>query len=214
MFDMAIFDLDNTLFDTDQIPLTVLDPVMELIRKEPWITNTALSIIEEECRRISFDELVRRHQFPLSLIRECYAAYSSIILTEPIYPFADWHLVTAFSNDRVLVTSGIRAFQSQKITLLNIAHGFSEIVIDGIDDESRKHKEQIFDDLIEGRGARRESVLIVGDSPSSELEAGRRLGCVTAQILRRDIPVDPKADFHSIGLADLAEYFLHRGSYL
>jgi FMN phosphatase YigB (HAD superfamily) len=49
---------------------------------------------------------------------------------------------------------------------------------------------------LETRKLRSEKVLIVGDNPDSEIEAGNRLGIKTVQILRPGVPRADNASYH------------------
>jgi FMN phosphatase YigB (HAD superfamily) len=82
------------------------------------------------------------------------------------------------------------------VRALQIGDLFSGIEIDAIDEADRKGKQGIFESILESRQLRPEQVIVVGDNPDSEIEAGNRLGMRTVQILRPGVPRADNATYY------------------
>jgi putative hydrolase of the HAD superfamily len=95
-----------------------------------------------------------------------------------------------------LVTSGFRGLQESKVKALQVADLFRGIEIDAIDEDDRKGKQGIFASILERNKLRPEEVIVVGDNPDSEIEAGNRLGLRTVQILRPGVPRADNATYY------------------
>jgi HAD superfamily hydrolase (TIGR01549 family) len=98
--------------------------------------------------------------------------------------------------DLFLVTSGFRGLQESKVGALQIASLFKRIEIDAIDEPDRKGKQRIFESILETYRLRPEEVIVVGDNPDSEIEAGNELGMKTVQILRPGVPRAHNATYY------------------
>jgi HAD superfamily hydrolase (TIGR01549 family) len=77
---------------------------------------------------------------------------------------------------RFLVTSGFRRLQESKVRALGFADWFAGIYSDALDEPNRRGKHGIFQDILSAHGLGPDEVLVVGDNPDSEIEAGNRLG--------------------------------------
>ena len=69
-------------------------------------------------------------------------------------------------------------------------------MIDAIDEDDRKGKQGIFASILETGQLRPEEVIVVGDNPDSEIEAGNKLGIRTVQILRPGVPRADSATYY------------------
>jgi HAD superfamily hydrolase (TIGR01509 family) len=107
---------------------------------------------------------------------------------------------------RFLVTSGFRRLQESKVRALGFTGWFTAIHIDAIDEPERKGKHGIFQELLVAHGLPPEAVLVVGDNPDSEIEAGNRLGMKTIQILRPGVPRGDNAATHIHNLRELKQF--------
>ena len=102
-----------------------------------------------------------------------------------------------------LVTSGFRRLQDSKIRALQFEPLFEAIHVDAIDEADRMGKEGIFKDILKTYRLAPEEVLVVGDNPDSEIEAGNRLGMRTVQILRAGVPRGSNAAHYIHSLSEL-----------
>ena len=74
---------------------------------------------------------------------------------------------------------------------------------DAIDEPNRRGKHDFFQDMLSAHGLRPDEVLVVGDNPDSEIEAGNRLGMKTIQVLRPGVPPSERAARQIRGLMEL-----------
>jgi putative hydrolase of the HAD superfamily len=125
-----------------------------------------------------------------------------VAVKKPMVGYADLKELAAIAADRFLVTSGFRKLQESKIRALGFSSLFRGIVVDAIDDVERKGKRSYFQEIIDTYKYVPSEVLVVGDNPESEIEAGNSLGLRTVQILRPGIVHSPKATHH---IRDLTE---------
>ena len=84
--------------------------------------------------------------------------------------------------------------------------GLSAVFVDAIDEPNRKGKEGIFQQILETYQLAPADVLVVGDNPDSEIEAGNRLGLTTVQILRPGVPRADNATLYIHSLIELNEH--------
>ncbi len=104
-----------------------------------------------------------------------------------------------------LVTSGFRRYQESKIRALGFERLFEAIQIDAIDEAERKGKQEIFKDILTTYRLGAAEVLVVGDNPDSEIEAGNVVGMLTVQILREGVPRGSNARHYIHHLGELKE---------
>lgn len=206
MIKAVFFDLDFCIFDTRSLGENILDPVLaplyasslprehqQLIAKTLWSTS-----LEDTIALFSLDD---------SLAEAMREAHRSLVVPDTARTYGDEDALSDLLVYRALVTSGYRAWQEAKLTQLNIAHLFDEIIIDTIDDpQSRKGKQIIFSELLTKHGWQPQEVFVVGDNPHSELKAARALGITTIQTLRPTIVKDSLATHHIHSLSELAQY--------
>ncbi|MCC6822381.1 MAG: HAD hydrolase-like protein [Verrucomicrobiota bacterium] len=86
------------------------------------------------------------------------------------------------------------------------ADGFTDVQIDAIDEQARKGKYGLFQELLASHRLRPEEVLVVGDNPDSEIAAGNRLGMQTIQILRPGVTRSNAAAAHVNNLTELKKF--------
>ena len=94
---------------------------------------------------------------------------------------------------RFPVTSGFRRLQESKVRALGFANWFAALYIDAIDEPNRRGKHGFFQDILSAHGLRPDEVLVVGDNPDFEIEAGNQLGMKTIQILQPGVPPSDRA---------------------
>jgi len=106
-----------------------------------------------------------------------------------------------------LVTSGFRRLQASKVRALGIAKFFKEVHIDAIDEPERLGKLGIFQRIKDQNNLDSSEVVVVGDNPESEIEAGHALGLHTVQILRPGVSRGTNADQFVHSLKELLPLF-------
>jgi putative hydrolase of the HAD superfamily len=124
------------------------------------------------------DWIARKHRFSAELQAAAWAAYESLEVRVPMRGYPDLGVLSELAVLRFLVTSGFRRMQESKIRALGIASHFTAIHIDALGDANRVGKEGIFRNILSQHRLQTTEVLVVGDNPDSELEAGNRLGIV------------------------------------
>jgi FMN phosphatase YigB (HAD superfamily) len=127
-------------------------------------------------------------RFSKEMFTAGWKVFSQIVITTPMTGYGDLAILRALPFDLYLVTSGFRGLQESKVKALQIAGLFKGIEIDAIDEDDRRGKQAIFASILKAGKLTPAEVLVVGDNPDSEIEAGNRLGIKTVQILRPGVP--------------------------
>jgi FMN phosphatase YigB (HAD superfamily) len=130
------------------------------------------------------------------MLRAGWKVFAQTVVKTPMKGYGDLTVLRELPFDLYLVTSGFRGLQESKVRALQIGDLFSGIEIDAIDEADRKGKQGIFESILESRQLRPEQVIVVGDNPDSEIEAGNRLGMRTVQILRPGVPRADNATYY------------------
>jgi putative hydrolase of the HAD superfamily len=200
-----IFDLDNCLAAADEVGARLFQPAFDAIRaaNQGTLAPEALETALRDCWVHSLDFVAAKHGFSESMLAAGWGAFLEIEVREPMRGYGDLDVLRDLGQLRFLVTSGFRRLQESKIRALGITSLFDAIEIDAIDAPNRKGKERIFVDLLERFNLRPEEVLVVGDNPDSEIEAGRRLGIRTVQIIRPGVVRASGATEHVKDLVEL-----------
>ncbi len=208
MTNAIIFDLDNCLAAADEPGEQLLAPVFAAIRaaNDGSVSEATLRAAFADCWRTAFDAVAEKYHFPAAMQTAGCAALSQIEVTTPMHGYGDLAVLKELPGQRFLVTSGFRRLQESKVRALGFADWFTAICIDAIDEPHRRGKEGIFRNLLTTHGRRPDEVLVVGDNPDSEIEAGNRLGMKTIQILRPGVPRSDRATAHIHGLTELKQF--------
>lgn len=205
-----IFDLDNCLSSAAEVGRDLYEPAFEAIRQanKGTLSDEALERAFSDAWRHSLDWVAREHGFSDEMRAAGWQAFVGMEVKHPMPGYEDLHILAELSVMRFLVTSGFRRLQESKIKALGFERFFTAIYVDAIDEADRKGKQEIFREILERYGFNREEVLVVGDNPESEIEAGNRLGIRTVQILRPGVPRGSNAFHYIHGLAELKEILL------
>lgn len=198
------FDLDNCLSAADEAG-PVLEPLFEAIRRanDGRYTPEQIAAIIADCWRSPLDYVSAKHGFPESMREAAWAASAAIELPRPMRGYPDLPVLAELPVMRFLVTSGFRRLQTGKIRSMGIGPLFTEIVIDVMDEPVRRGKRGVFEYLMARHGLAPDEVLVVGDNPDSEIEAGNSLGITTVQTLRPGVARGDNAKHHIRGLEEL-----------
>ncbi len=182
MIELIIADLDNTLWDTlgflGEVAIEKAVTAMEEAGLPERKGEQFLNKIYEK----NFSRLLEELDVEESIAETGKDAYevTSDKYLEKIELFDDVEVLENLPQRKVLVTSGKKDFQEEKIERLGIRDLFEKIVI-----VNSFSKEEEIDTLVEEYGVSPGEVLVLGDNPSSEIRAGNILGCHTVQINRR-----------------------------
>jgi FMN phosphatase YigB (HAD superfamily) len=205
MIRALIFDLDNCLAAANEVGEHVFEPAFEAIRNANRGTLSAEELKEaiSECWRHPLDFVADKYGFSQAMLAAAWKVFSHTIVETPMKGYGDLGVLRELHVDLFLVTSGFRRLQESKIKALSVEHLFAGIHVDAIDEADRKGKQGIFEFILSTKKLEPESVLVVGDNPDSEIQAGNALGMRTVQILRPGIPRGDNATYYIQTLAEL-----------
>ena len=208
----AVFlDLDNCICDAREPGGDLFEPAFDAICRanDGHVSDDQLQAAFGECWSTSFDLVARRYGFTKEMFDAGFAVFSRLEGRKPLFGYPDLPVLPGLAIDKYLVTTGFRLLQDSKVRALGIAPWFRKVVIDAVDVPPARGKQAIFADLLAEGGYDAARVLAVGDNPLSELAAGKALGMVTVQTLRRGVEKAP-ADAHIHSFEELAE-LIQRG---
>jgi FMN phosphatase YigB (HAD superfamily) len=208
MIRVAVFDLDNTVFDSTTIPHTVVAPAMAAARAAntgvealpPAVFEAAISA----ARRLGFLFVAQEYGIPTAVRAAWRAAYRDLVVETPLRPYPDVvPVLSALNVPRLLLTTGFRRMQESKIAALEIAPLFDAIYIDALDGGGGPAKQRLLAQILRERALAPHEMLVVGDSAENEIAAGNALGAITVQILRPGIVRTDTARHHVTSFAEL-----------
>jgi FMN phosphatase YigB (HAD superfamily) len=203
----VIFDLDNTLVPGVGVDSSLFEPVFEALRSANqgvW-GEAALAAAFSDFWRWPLDVIQERHGFTPAMRRAAWAVYRELEVEPRIFGYSDIGLLATIPVDRFLVTTGFRRLQESKIRALGIRSFFKAIFVDDLEHPQRPGKVGLFKQILRFNDCSPAEILVVGDNPESEIDAGNRIGMPTVQILRPGIPPAGNATYQITGLAGLAE---------
>jgi len=208
MIKALIFDLDSCLVAADEVGETLFAPAFQAIHSanDGHVSEDRLHAAFADCWRFPFDFIADKYGFSPAMRSAGFAAFSQIEVRQPMCGYGDLAVLAEISAKLFLVTSGFRRLQESKIKALGIAHFFTEIHIDAIDESYPKGKLQAFEAIMKTRQLAPREVLVVGDNPESEIAAGNKLGMITIQTLRPGVPASPAATHHIRTLGELKRF--------
>ncbi|HVJ57178.1 MAG TPA: HAD family hydrolase, partial [Terrimicrobiaceae bacterium] len=160
------------------------------------LTDEQLAEAFEEIWRQPLDFVASKFGFSQEMLAAGWKAFSQTVIETPMKGYGDLAVLRELPFELYLVTSGFRGLQESKVKALQIADLFREIEIDAIDEDDRKGKQGVFASILERKKLKPEEVIVVGDNPDSEIEAGNRLGIRTVQILRPGVLRANNATFY------------------
>jgi FMN phosphatase YigB (HAD superfamily) len=207
----AVFDLDNTLLRTQDLPRGFVDPVVEaIVGRRPELGGSVERLREALFRR-SLESVAEDFRLSGEDYGAAAAAYAELEVTdEPVELFPDarqaLELVEERGLNRALMTRGFRRLQESKVDKLGLRAVFGEeIYVDALDDGPGRPGQVGLLRGIVGRWALPpERILVIGDDPDAELRAGRELGMQTALVWRDGPP--PQDTAHPV-VEDLSALF-------
>jgi FMN phosphatase YigB (HAD superfamily) len=198
MIKALILDLDNCLAAANEVGEDVFKPAFEAMRNanHGTLTDEQLAEAFEEIWRRPLDFVALKFGFSQEMLAAGWNAFSQTVIETPMKGYGDLAVLRELPFELYLVTSGFRGLQESKVKALQIADLFRGIEIDAIDEDDRKGKQGVFASILERKELKPEEVIVVGDNPDSEIEAGNRLGIRTVQILRPGVLRANNATFY------------------
>ena len=208
MIKALIFDLDSCLAAADEVGESLFTPAFDAIRRanNGTVSESRLRAAFADCWRFPFDFIAHKYGFSAGMRDAGFAAFSQIEVSQPMRGYGDLSVLAELPGKLFLVTSGFRRLQESKIRALGIAHLFTGVRIDAIDESRPQGKLQAFEEILQTHQLAPSEVLVVGDNPDSEIAAGNRLGMTTIQILRPGVPGSSTATHHIHSLGELKQF--------
>ena len=213
MIRAAVFDLDNTLYDSTTIPRELLAPCVLAVRRAnigpQAVPADVLESAIQAAYRFGFLTVAQRRELPAFLRMAWREVYQHIRITGPLHPYPDvLPALDALPLLKLLLTTGFRGIQESKIEALGIAGRFEAVYIDTLDGGTLDGgigmgKRRLLEEILVTHRLAPEETLVIGDSPENEIAAGNTLGAVTVQILRPGVTYSDSARHHMETLADL-----------
>lgn len=205
MIQAIVFDLDNCLSAADEVGRELLEPVFNAIRQanNGTLSDEALGQAFEDCWRHALDFVASKHGFSSEMLAAGWDVMKRTEVNTPMHGYPDLATLAEIPALLFLVTSGFRRLQESKIKALGFEHLFQASYVDAIDESDRKGKQAIFEEILDTYQLGPDEVLVVGDNPDSEIEAGNRLGIRTVQTLREGVQRGSNATYYIKHLAQL-----------
>jgi len=205
MINTIIFDLDNCLAAADEVGRDLLEPMFIAIRRanRGLLSAPVLEQALAECWRSSLDAVANDYGFSDDMLAAGWKAARRLSVTGPMHGYPDLKVLAELPATLFLVTTGFRSLQESKIDALGFRRRFEGVYVDAFDEPGRTSKLAIFRDIMARQRVEPQHVLVVGDNPASEIEAGNRLGIPTVQILRPGVTRCAEARHHIQGLEGL-----------
>ncbi len=200
-----IFDLDNCLAAASEVGDQLFEPAFDAMRtaNRGTLSGGCLKEAFSDCWRHPLDWVAAKYGFSAEMLAAGWKVFVTTEVKEPMHGYGDLAVLSELPVHRFLVTSGFRRLQESKIRALGLKGLFTAIHIDAIDEPDREGKQGLFEAILKTHQLKPEEVLVVGDNPDSEIEAGNRLGIKTVQILRPGVPRCDNATFYIRSLAEL-----------
>lgn len=210
MIKALIFDFDNCIFDTRSMGLDLVVPVVSAMteyRGEVRIFKPyEIDELKKDLWTMSPQDIVDKYMIPsgqAECMREAY-----IRLEAPVWSkcYDDFGLLSTFSLPKILVTSGFTGLQMSKLRVTGMECFFDRIIIDANDDPLKRiGKKEIFRRLMAENSWQPRECMVLGDSATSELGAGKELGIVTVQTLRPQVRRVAGFSHYVSGLSEVKE---------
>ena len=218
----CIFDLDDTLYDCfgQRVRLAHRHAASALaragvpatkehifrVRMQAFKKNPHLEAIDREvCRRFGVPFREELHQ----IAREAY--FATPVTRLRLFPGAR-RMLRSLRRRGVLnfiASYGVPSIQRDKVRALNLNHEPAVEKIFFADTGKIVTKDALFRSLLRQRGGEASRFLVVGDRPSSEIRAGKRLGMHTVRLRHGEfVRLEPagareKADFEIRRVTDV-----------
>jgi putative hydrolase of the HAD superfamily len=209
MIKALIFDLDSCLAAADEAGEELFAPAFQAIlsANHDEVSEAQLRAAFKDCWRFPFDSVAEKYGFSPAMLAAGFAAFRDIEVRQTLHGYGDLHELAQLPAKLFLVTSGFRRLQESKVKALGIAHLFTAIHIDAIDEGNCAGKLSAFEAILHEHGFQPDEVMVVGDNPDSEIAAGNRLGMTTIQTLRPGVSPSSAAT-HIIRTLSELERFL------
>ncbi len=205
---MLILDLDDTIFETKSMNPRIFDSAITVIEKYYGQNNLGVKPKEIIAELWSFpiDVVFEKYNTPESVSGDFYKKIGEIDFQElAIKTFDDYSEIKRFGKQKILVTTGLKELQLAKIKALDIEDDFDRIYIDDPRLIPRKHKIDIFRQILLESNKEAQEIWVIGDNPESEIKSGKDLGMKTIQRKSKSKDFSEFADFKIESFEELEE---------
>jgi len=204
-----IYDLDYTLFDPNTLDKTLFQSAFAILKEVEQTTDSSFTDLKDAFFSHSLKTFIEQYLNEESKKR-FIQSLNAITALSKLETYSDGYIVQQIDTINYLVTSGPKQFQNQKIDALGIRDWFSEIYVDDPIAPKWKNKEEIMRLILKKHNHDVSEVLVVGDNPESEIQAGNNIGIETIQILRNGIEASEKATYRIKNLRELHNYIIQQ----
>jgi putative hydrolase of the HAD superfamily len=174
---VLFIDLDNTIYPVSSIGNELFKLLFDLIEDSGEFEGD-FEAIKTAVQRKPFQKVAELFQFSDQLVQDGLNLLETLVVDHPIQPFDDYEVVRTLPHDKFLVTSGFTTMQNSKVDQLGIREDFREIHIVDLQ-KSSQTKRDVFENILNRFDFTAEDVLVIGDDPNSEIQAGKQLGIDT-----------------------------------
>ena len=181
---MLIFDLDDTIFQTNSMNPEIFESAISVLRDYYTTSESNVNLEELIARLWSHPVTVvfSKYNTPQDIVAQFYQAIASIDYSElDIKTYDDYKEINSFLCPKILVTTGFKELQLAKIKALGIESDFDSIYIDDPRENPRQEKLDIFKTILKESQKAPQEVWVIGDNPDSEIKAGNSLHMKTIQ---------------------------------
>lgn len=200
---LVIFDLDDCILDTD-----TFRPHMRMRMKQVLdafdIPQHVRERVEQALGGTSPIAVANERDLPIVVKYAMLESYRDIDMPISLATYGDEHYLREINAERILVTAGFENVQYSKIRGVGIVDLFSEIYVIPPGTGYAHHGKQLkFQELMKERDLEPWEILVVGDNPHTELQAGLSLSMITVQTLRPSVARWERANFHITSFSEL-----------
>jgi putative hydrolase of the HAD superfamily len=176
----ALFlDLDNTIYPATAIADEVFKPIYDLLNEHvDDIGEDNIKEIKQKLMKKAYQVIADEYELSEELKKKGTEILRHVTYDRPIESFPDYEIIKNLEQEKFLVTMGFTKLQQSKIRMLDLNNDYQEIIVND-PDTTDDTKKEVFNNLLIKYGYHPNEVLIIGDDPESEIEAGNTLNIPT-----------------------------------
>ena len=128
--------------------------------------------------RRPFQKLAPEYKLSDTILKKGTDILRELRYNKPMKAYDDYAILRDILAKKFLVTAGFTNMQKSKVKHLGIEQDFVEFHV-ADPDKSDLIKKDVFADIIQRHNLNPDEVLVIGDDPESEIQAGKDLGLET-----------------------------------
>ncbi|WKN45862.1 HAD hydrolase-like protein [Tunicatimonas pelagia] len=168
-----IIDLDHTIFDPRTIRFQDIGHLFSVFAQQ--ISPISQQEAQKDFFFLSTNNFIDKYSLDKSVLR-LELERTKLDVKLDVLPFEDYTFVQRMKVRRVLLTSGITAFQNLKINSLGIKDDFAEICINDPLDNVPDGKLVVMQQLKNQTEDAENNLVVIGDNLEEEIKYGQSLG--------------------------------------